>query len=129
MRFFARSDRISTGRSPRVRGATRWSTTPRSWSRHLSASETIRGEYALIPVAMKVLGRRRAPHGRLAGRPHLGPLRLVVMPGARLEVAELLVEHLIHFAEEFDHVVVVIAVVGRDVVAGSVAQRSPDDRD
>src|SRR5262245_64941546 len=76
---------------------------------------------------MEILGRRRAPDGRPARRPYLRPLRLIVMPGTRLEIAELLVEHLIHFAEELDDLIVVVAVVGGDVVTRAVEQGSNDD--
>src|SRR5215211_8801602 len=87
------------------------------------------GPRVSIPGAMEIVRRRRAPDRRLSRRPYFRPLRLVVMPGTRLEISELLVEHLIELAEELDHVVVVVAVVGGDVVAGAVAQRPPDDRD
>ena len=52
-----------------------------------------------------------------------------MVPRPRLEVAELLVLHLVELGVELDHVIVGVVVVGRDVVARPVAQRSPDDRD
>src|SRR5579884_3458070 len=82
-----------------------------------------------VSSAMEIRQRRRAPDVGLAGFPGFRPLRRVVMPGPRLEIAELLVDHLVELAEELDDLVVRIAVVGGDVVAGAVAQRSPDDRD
>ena len=51
------------------------------------------------------------------------------MPRSRLEVAELLVLHLIELDIEFDDVVVGVVVIGGDIMAGTVAQRPPDDRD
>lgn len=77
---------------------------------------------------IEIRPRRRAPDIGLAGDPGLRPLRGVLMPGPRLEIAELLVFHLIKLAEQFDHLIVRIAVIGGDVVAGAVAQRAPDDR-
>src|SRR5712692_6157476 len=70
---------------------------------------------ASVAAAMEIGLRVRPPHGRLSRSPDLGPLRLVVMPGTRLEVAELLVEHLVELAEEFDDVVVMVAVIGGNV--------------
>src|SRR5256714_10853599 len=65
------------------------------------------------------LGRwGRSPHAGLARGPPLGPLRRVMMPGPRLEITELFVLHLIELAEELDHLLVRIAVVGRNVMAG-----------
>src|SRR5262249_25314780 len=78
---------------------------------------------------MEIVLGGRAPDAGLAGRPQLGPLRGVVVPGARLEIAELLVHHLIELAEELDHLVVVVAMIGGDIVPRTVAQRPPDDRD
>src|ERR1700758_2228579 len=78
---------------------------------------------------IEIRSRRRAPDIGLAGDPGLRPLRGILMPGPRLEITELLVFHLIELAEQFDHLIVRIAVIGGDVVAGPVAQRSPDDRD
>src|SRR6516164_10830403 len=77
---------------------------------------------------IEIRSRRRAPDIGLARDPGLRPLRRVLMPGPRLEIAELLVLHLIELAEQFDHLIVRIAVIGGDVVARAVAQRSPDDR-
>src|SRR5215211_914276 len=87
------------------------------------------GPRVSIPVAMEIVSRRRSPDRRLARRPYFRPLRLVVMPGTRLEISKLFVEHLIELTEELDHMVVVVAVVGGDIMPGAVAQRSPDDRD
>src|SRR5580700_9643828 len=83
----------------------------------------------LIPRPMEIRRRRRAPDVGLATLPGFWPLRRVLMPGPRLEIAEVLVDHLVEFAEEFDHLVVRVAVIGGDVVARAVAQRAPDDRD
>ena len=51
-----------------------------------------------------------------------------MVPRPRLEIAELLVLHLIELGIELDDVVVGVVVIGRDVVARPVPQRSPDDR-
>ena len=82
-----------------------------------------------VAAAVEIRGRRRAPIAGLAGFPGLRPLRRVLMPWPRLEIAEFLVDHLIEFAEEFDDLIVRIAMIGGDVVPGAVAQRPPDDRD
>src|SRR6266436_1420546 len=51
------------------------------------------------------------------------------MPGARLEIAELLILHLVELAEELDHLLILVAMVSGDVVSRAVPQRTPDDRD
>jgi hypothetical protein len=68
--------------------------------------------------AIEIRTRRRAPDIGLARDPGLRPLRRVLVPGPRLEIAELLVFHLIELAEQFDHLIVRIAVIGGDVVPG-----------
>src|SRR5437870_5338114 len=74
--------------------------------------------------------RRQAPDiTLLLGVPHLGFLRPVAMPGARVKIATLLVQHLVELGEELDHLFVRIAVIDRDVVAGAVTHRSPGDFD
>src|SRR5262249_12712317 len=60
------------------------------------------------------------------GSPHLRPLRPVLVPGARVEIAERLVLHLVHLAEELDPHLVGVAVIDRDVVADDVAAGAPD---
>ena len=50
------------------------------------------------------------------------------MPWPRLEIAEVLVDHPIEFAKQFDHLIVWIAVIGGDVMPRPMTQRSPDDR-
>src|SRR5580704_13837146 len=87
-----------------------------------------RGRMELIPCPMKIRQRRRAPDIGLAALPGFRPLRRVLMPGPRLEVAEVLVDHLVELAEELDHLIVGVAVVGGDVVPWPMAQRAPDDR-
>src|SRR5258708_18030085 len=82
-----------------------------------------------IPRPVKIRRRRRAPDVGLAALPGLRPLRRVPMPGPRLEIAEVLVHHLVELAEEFDHLILRTAVIGGDVVPAAAAQRSPDDRD
>jgi len=49
------------------------------------------------------------------------------MPGTRLEIAELFVEHQVHAVIELDQITIGIVVVDRDVVTGSVPYRSPED--
>src|SRR5689334_20481008 len=61
-----------------------------------------------VAAAQKIRCRRRSPHvGDLLGVPDLGPLRTIAMPWPRLEVAELLVLHLVELGVELDHPVVV----------------------
>src|SRR5262245_5439024 len=79
---------------------------------------------------MPVWARRRAPAGDRAvgAAPHLRPLRLVLVPGARVEDADLLIQNLIQLGEELDHLLIGIAMIDRHVVPRAVAQRPPDDR-
>src|SRR5262245_54668682 len=85
----------------------------------------------VIVVQVIVRRGRRAPAGNRAVilAPDLRPLRTVRVPGTRIEEAELLVQDLIELGEELDHVLIRIAMIDRHVVSGTVAQRSPDDRD
>src|SRR6187397_2142813 len=68
-----------------------------------------RGRRGLFDVALARMIRalRRAPdqRSRLAV-PHLGPLRTILVPWTRIEIAELLVQHLVHLGVELDHLVV-----------------------
>src|SRR5258708_21583959 len=80
------------------------------------------------PRPVKIRRRRRAPDVGLAALRGLRPLRRVLMPGPRLEIAEVLVHHLVELAEEFDHLIVRIAGIGGDVVPGAVAPRPPAGR-
>src|SRR5262249_33295108 len=74
--------------------------------------------------------RQRSPQGRRhLGVPHFRPLRRVVVPGARVEIAEFLVLELIELDVELDVLVVGVAVVDRDVVARAVPHRPPVDGD
>src|SRR3569833_2844596 len=83
-----------------------------------------------IAAAHEVGRRRRSPHERdLVGRPYFRALWAIVVPWPRIEVAELLILHLVELGVEFDHPVVVIAMERRDVVARSESHRSPDDRE
>src|SRR6187399_3359851 len=83
---------------------------------------------SLVPAAHEVRGRRRPPHvGNLVSLPDLGPLRAVVVPRPRIEVAEFLVLHLVELGVELDHPVVVVAVERRDVMARTKPHRAPDD--
>jgi hypothetical protein len=85
--------------------------------------------FSFIPVAQEIRRRRRAPHvGDLLGVPDLGPLRAIVVPGPRIEIAELVVLHLVELGVELDHPVVVVAVEGGEVVPGAKTHRPPDDR-
>src|SRR5689334_23787434 len=62
--------------------------------------------------------RARAPQvrGRRIFRPHLRPLRVVAMPGARLEIAELFVLHQIEFAKQLGDQSIRAAVIGEQIV-------------
>src|SRR5262249_52333219 len=46
--------------------------------------------------------------------PHLGPLRPILVPGPRVEIAERLVLHEVHLAEELDPNLIGVAVIDRD---------------
>ena len=79
---------------------------------------------ALLALADVFRRRRRAPDvARLL--PHLGLLRTVAVPGPRIEIAELLVEHLVELGEQLDDLVVRIAVIGVEVVARARAGPVP----
>src|ERR1700733_4233839 len=77
---------------------------------------------------MEIRGRRRAPDAGGARFPRLRPLRRIPMPGPRLKIAELFVEHLVELAEEFDDLIVGIAMIGGDIMPRPMPQRPPDDR-
>src|SRR6516165_5377619 len=114
-------------------------------SPRMASARIIAATAAQLPVrnARYLLSLRRAPvcrsrtlfdvararHAGLARGPPFGPLRRVPMPGARLEIAELLVLHLVELAEELDHLLILVAMVSGDVVSWAVPQRTPDDRD
>ena len=85
----------------------------------------------LIAVEVIIRRRRRTPacDRAVLARPYLRSLRPVRMPGARIEIAELLIQNLIELGKELDHVLVRVAVIDRDIVAGTMTQGSPDDRD
>src|SRR5262249_12890526 len=69
---------------------------------------------AKIPSLHHFFWRPRAPQvrGRRIFRPHLRPLRVVAMPGARFEIAELLVLYQIELAEQFGDQSIRAAVIG-----------------
>src|SRR5215216_7666726 len=73
--------------------------------------------------------RRQAPDRGFGALPGLWPLRRVAMPRPRIEIAERFVLHLIEIDVELDGVLVRIAVIGGDVVAGTVAERPPQQPD
>ncbi len=59
------------------------------------------------------LGRRDAPHVRClnAGLPDFRALRPILVPGARVEIAEFLVSHAVHLGEHLDDVAVGVAMI------------------
>src|SRR5262245_53308627 len=61
--------------------------------------------------------------------PDLRPLRAILMPRPRLEIAELLVEHQVDVGEELDGDAVGILVIDRDVVPDEVPDRAPEQLD
>src|SRR5947207_11817535 len=73
------------------------------------------------------LGGADAPDVARQSHPGLRPLRTIAMPGTRLEIAELFVEHEVHAVIELDQMAIGIVVVDRHVVAGPVPYRSPED--
>src|ERR1700758_1854038 len=66
--------------------------------------------------AVWAVRHRPPPVRRRVVAPDLGALRPVLMPGPRLEKAELFVVHLIHLAEEFYHDAVRAPVIDRNIV-------------
>src|SRR5262245_57278820 len=96
---------------------------------HLSVSS--KRDLVLLPdrryagAAAIVRHRRQAPDGRLRALPGLRILRRVAVPGPRIEIAERLVLHLVELDIELDRVLVRIAMIGCDVVAGPVPHRPP----
>ena len=60
-----------------------------------------------VALARVIWALRWAPAERRGlAIPYLWSLRAVAMPGARLEIAEFLVQHLIHLGVKFDDLVV-----------------------
>src|SRR3979411_960923 len=71
----------------------------------------------VVAVAHEVGHRQRTPEvGSGLAVPHLRSLRRVMMPGAGVEIAQLLVLHLVELDVEFDILVVEIAGGDGDVV-------------
>src|ERR1051325_11995366 len=82
------------------------------------------GPPSMIPP--EVRHRQRSPQGRRhLGVPDFWPLRRVVVPRARVEIPEFFVLELIELDVELDVLVVRIAMIDRDVVAGPVPHRPP----
>ena len=61
--------------------------------------------------------------------PYFRSLREVFVPGTRLKVTQIFVEHHIQLGEQFDDLLVGVMVIGKDVVASSVAAWPPEQRD
>src|SRR6202044_3495505 len=81
----------------------------------------IAADDALGAITPIVAQRVRAPHFR--------PLRPILVPWPRIEIAERLVLHLVHLAEELDAHLVGVAMIDRDIVPDDVAARAPDQMD
>ena len=60
-------------------------------------------------------------HGVRTVLPYFRALWEVFVPGTRLKVAEIFVEHNIQFGEQFDDLPIRVVVIGKDVVPDSVA--------
>src|SRR5579872_1867719 len=84
--------------TPPQRGGWRWKAGEGRWNGGCALHQ----DDASIPRAMEIGQRRRAPDAGLATLPGLRPLRRILMPRPRLEIAELLVDHLVELAEQFD---------------------------
>src|SRR5262245_26307427 len=54
--------------------------------------------------------RRRTPDHRVVAAPNFGPLRFVSVPWTRLEIAQLLVFHLIELDIEFHKLIILVPV-------------------
>src|ERR1700690_1321431 len=52
---------------------------------------------------------------------------MIAMPRPRLEIAEVLIQHLVEFGEHFDDRVIGIAVICVDIVTGAMTARTPDN--
>ena len=65
-------------------------------------------------------------HGLRAVLPDLRSLGAVFMPGTRLKVAQIFIEHHIQLGEQFNDLLVGVVMIGKDVVTGSVAARTPE---
>src|SRR6516165_5976937 len=61
--------------------------------------------------------------------PDFRPLRAILVPRSRLEIAELLVEHQVDVGEELDGDAVGVLVIDRDVVPDEMADRTPEQLD
>src|SRR5437879_3250225 len=85
----------------------------------------------LIAIEVIIRGGWRTPagDGAVFAAPDLWPLRTVRMPRPWIEIAELLIQDLIELGKEFDHVLIRVAMIDRDVVSGAMAQWPPNDRD
>jgi hypothetical protein len=59
----------------------------------------------------------------------LRPLRPILVPRPRLEIAEVLVVHDVEIGEELDRDAVGVLVVDRDIVADQVPDRTPEQLD
>lgn len=70
----------------------------------------------------------RTPDHRVVPAPDFRPLRLVAVPRTGLEVAKLLVFHLIELDIELHELIVLVPVKDGYVVTRTESQRSPDKR-
>ena len=61
--------------------------------------------------------------------PYFRSLWEVFVPRTWFKIAQVFVEHDIELGEQFDDLLVGIVVIGKDVVANSVAARSPEQGD
>src|SRR6516162_7859174 len=118
------------GPTPRPAAAVPMRKLRRAIIKRCASGSVRRGDADLMVALLAIFRQRRqAPDGRLGAFPRLRPLRLVAVPGPRIEIAELLILHLVEFDIELDRVVVRVAVIGRDVVAGAVPHRAPEQLD
>src|SRR5579859_661248 len=91
-------------------------------------------EYKTLPILIhkhELARRHEAPmvHSVRTIFPDFRSLREVFVPGTRLKVTQVFVEHHIQLGEQFDDLLVGIVVIGKDVVASSMATWSPEQRD
>ena len=89
--------------------------------------EDLRARFSLALPDILRSGRRAPDVGRQRA-PDLGHLRMIAVPRPRLEIAEIFIQHFVELGEHLDDLVIGVAVIGINIVAGAVTAGTPDDR-